>query len=174
MIWLYLQTLNNCVGSPSKASLVGAKTVIGPGRSRMSSRSASLSIDTNIEKSGLWARRSNTEHLSSELHVTDWGTLFCRLGGSTGRDGSIGCFRGAINGRRPALAVGGRSVNKLTVSAELSYYFSIKESTWRMNKLVGKQILSVICQFALTIYLHLVPEPEVVLVDELMELLFVL
>ena len=30
------------------------------------------------------------------------------------------------------------------------------------------------CQFALTIYLHLVPEPEVVLVDELMELLFVL
>ena len=43
-----------------------------------------------------------------------------------------------------------------------------------MNKLVGKQILSVIGQFALTIYLHLVPEPEVVLVDELMELLFVL
>lgn len=138
MIWLYIQTLNNCVGSPSKASLVGAKTVIGPGRSRMSSRSASLSIDTNIEKSGLWARRSNTEHLSSELHVTDWGTLFCRLGGSTGRDGSIGCFRGAINGWRPALAVGGRSVNKLIVSAE-TYYFGIKESTWRMSKLVGSK-----------------------------------
>ena len=45
--------LKSGVGRPSNASLVGAKTVIGPGRERMSTRSANLSMETNIEKSGL-------------------------------------------------------------------------------------------------------------------------
>ena len=46
-------TLKSGVGRPSNASLVGAKTVTGPGRERMSMRSANCSRDTKMEN---WCR----------------------------------------------------------------------------------------------------------------------
>ena len=124
-------TLNNGIGSPSKASFVGAKTVIGPGRERMSMRSASLSIETNIEKSWLWASSSRAEHLPeappSVLQWTAGGILACRLGGLTGLEGSIGCCRGAMKGSR-LLAVGaGRSGDINVIIKQL--FLSIKTYT---------------------------------------------
>ena len=71
-------TLNRGVGRPSKALLVGAKIVTGPGRLRMSMRSANWSRETKMEKSGLWTRRSRAEHSRSlQSRPADGGT--CRI-----------------------------------------------------------------------------------------------
>merc|ERR1719350_1012404 len=100
--------LNRGVGRPSKALLVGAKIVTGPGRLRMSMRSANWSRETKMEKSGLWTRRSRAEHSRSlQSRPADGGTLFCRLGGCTGLLGSMGCCRGAMKGSRPGEEEGG-------------------------------------------------------------------
>lgn len=84
-------SLNNGVGSPSKAALVGAKIVIGPLVESRSTRSPIFNKETKVEKLGLKTSRSRMEQTGSQMSS---GILEWRVGGWIGREGNRGWSNG--------------------------------------------------------------------------------
>ena len=78
--------------TPSKAALVGANTVKGPGSVRRVIRPESLRAAMKVEKRGLKTRRSSREQAGAQ----EWGTAAASCGGLTGpgRPDRLGRCRG--------------------------------------------------------------------------------
>ena len=93
-------TWNFSGGKPSKAALVGAKTVTGPGSVRNPTRPAAFTAWTKVEKRGLKMSRSSNEQTNPQALGGTWSSNDGGLAGA-GNWLRLGSPRGWEGTRKP-------------------------------------------------------------------------